>query len=324
MIIVTGGAGFIGSAIIWKLNKRFKEDIIVVDSLGCDEKWKNLVPLTFKDYMEKDVFLQDFLTDKIKNVECVIHMGACSDTQEQDASFLMENNFEYTKKLAQYCVKKNIKFLYASSAATYGNGAQGYSDSKDSLKKLKPLNMYAYSKHLFDLWANERKWLDEVDGCVTAVKYFNIFGPNEYHKGEMRSLVNKAYYQIKQTGKLQLFKSYLNGYKHGEQKRDFLYVKDAVNITLELLDKDVKGIYNIGSGNASTWNELAGCIFKAMDMEVSIEYVDMPDKLKDKYQYFTQAEMDKTMQVYESGFMSLEDAVWDYVVEYLDTGESLR
>ena len=319
MIIVTGAAGFIGSAIIWGLNNRGYKDIIAVDELGVNEKWKNLINLSFTDYIEKADFLEELSQGHFKNVEAVIHMGACSSTQEFDASYLIKNNYEYTKSLASYCVSKNIRFIYASSAATYGDGALGYSD--ESIAGLKPLNMYGYSKHLFDIWAEKNKILNSI----TGLKFFNVFGPNEYHKEDMRSLVNKSFYKIKETGKMQLFKSYNPAYKDGQQKRDFLYIKDAVRMVLFLLDKPKAcGIYNIGTGNASTWNDLANAIFKAMSLKPQIEYVNMPDVLKDKYQYFTQADMKKFMALgYKEKFFSLEEAVFDYVIGYLAKGQYL-
>ncbi|MFC1566274.1 ADP-glyceromanno-heptose 6-epimerase [bacterium] len=313
MIVVTGGAGLIGSAIVWELNNRGIDDIIVVDHLGDSEKWKNLVNRKFADYYEKGEFLEKLLKGDFKKIDTIFHMGACSNTQEYDATYLIENNFEYTKKLAEYSVKNNIRFIYASSAATYGDGSLGYSDS--SIDNLKPLNMYGYSKHLFDLWAQKKGYLDKIVG----LKYFNVYGPNEYHKGDMRSLVNKAYCQIKETGKLKLFKSYKSEYKYGEQMRDFLYVKDAVKMTVSFMSKkNVSGIFNIGSGRANTWNKLAECIFKAMDMKPKIEYVDMPDYLKEKYQYHTKADTSKIQEAECTGdLFTLENAVADYVKNYL-------
>jgi len=323
MIIVTGGAGFIGSAIIWELNKRGRDDILAVDSLGTDNRWMNLRGLRFTDYMEKDAFLHRVQKNMLPDtVSAVIHMGACSDTTEKDAGFLISNNFEYTKALALYSLSKNIRFIYASSAATYGDGLKGYLDDESRLASLAPLNMYGYSKHLFDLWALNQGVL----GRMAGLKYFNVFGPNEYHKGDMRSVVIKAFEQIQKSGVVRLFKSYRDDYDDGEQKRDFLYVKDAVQMTLHFLDNpQLGGIFNVGSGRAQTWNDLGGSLFRAMEKPIQIEYIDMPVHLRDRYQYFTKADLKK---IRESGWTkemtSLEDAVADYVQNYLATGSYLE
>jgi ADP-L-glycero-D-manno-heptose 6-epimerase len=316
MIIVTGGAGFIGSALIAGLNKRGISDILVVDRLGSDQRWKNLVNLRFADYIDKEEFLEMVAEDVVPfSVEAVFHLGACSSTTETDASFLMANNFEYTKQLAQWTADENIRFIYASSAATYGDGAQGFKDDEDKLETLKPLNPYGYSKQLFDLWAKRNGLLDKIVG----LKYFNVFGPNEYHKADMRSFVLKAFEQINATGKVRLFKSHRPDYKDGQQKRDFLYVKDAVDMTLFFYDKpDLSGIYNLGAGAARTWNDLAKAVFAAMGKSPNIEYIDMPDSVRNQYQYFTEADITKLRSVgYEKQITSLEEAVRDYVTTYL-------
>ncbi|MCK4401670.1 ADP-glyceromanno-heptose 6-epimerase [bacterium] len=320
MIIVTGGAGFIGSAVVWKLNQRGEFNILVVDELGKSGKWKNLRGLRFMDYMDKDIFLEKVLKGDFKTGVCaLIHMGACSDTTEQDADYLLLNNYEYTKHLAAYAAKRNARFIYASSAATYGDGSYGYSDDEKDLYKFCPLNMYAYSKHLFDLWAERNGLLKQAAG----LKFFNVFGPNEYHKGEMRSMVIKAFEQIK-NGRgqacLSLFKSHKSEYAHGEQKRDFLYIKDAVEMTLFFLDNpDVNGIFNIGTGRAETWNKLAELIFEALKIEPDIKYIPMPESIKDSYQYFTQADISKFRHAgYRRPITSLKKAVFDYVQNYLE------
>jgi len=316
MIIVTGGAGFIGSAIVWKLNQQGESDIIIVDSLGRSDKWKNLCPLRFSDYIEKDIFLEKIIKGDLKeNVSALIHMGACSSTTERDARYLITNNYEYTKHLASYSRICNARFIYASSAATYGDGSQGYSDDENSLERLRPLNMYGYSKHLFDLWAKRNGMLKSIVG----LKYFNVFGPNEYHKGDMRSVVIKAYEQIQTDGKIGLFKSYREEYANGEQMRDFLYVKDAAEMTLFFLEHpEVNGVFNIGSGIPRTWNALAKAVFAALRREPQIEYIDMPETLRDRYQYFTQADISKLRQAgYTASLTSLEEAVRDYVQNYL-------
>jgi ADP-L-glycero-D-manno-heptose 6-epimerase len=322
MIIVTGGAGFIGSALIAALNKRGITDILVVDRLAGDQRWKNLVNLRFADYIDKDEFL-DMVTEDVVpfSVDVIFHLGACSSTTETDVSFLMDNNFEYTKQLAQWAADENIRFIYASSAATYGDGSGGFSDDEDKLETLRPLNPYGYSKQLFDLWAKRNGLLDKIVG----LKYFNVFGPNEYHKADMRSFVLKAFEQINTTARVRLFKSFNPDYKDGEQKRDFLYVKDAVDMTLFFFDNPkTAGIYNLGAGVARTWNDLAKAVFAAMGKSPNIEYIDMPDSVRNQYQYFTEADISKLRSAgYKKPITSLEQAVKDYVQNYLVKGNCL-
>jgi ADP-L-glycero-D-manno-heptose 6-epimerase len=314
--VVTGGAGLIGSAVVWELNNRGVDDILIVDNLGNSDKWKNLSPLRFEDYLPKEEFIKyaesDFLGD---DIEAIIHLGACSSTTETNANYLIQNNYAYSKTLAKYAIKHKIRFVYASSAATYGDGLNGYLDDENSIEKLRPLNIYGYSKQLFDLWIKRNDLLDDVIG----LKFTNIFGPNEWHKGSMKSVVCKAYKQIEDTGKVELFKSYLPGYKDGAQKRDFLYVKDAVSMVMHFVEKrSINGIFNIGSGRAETWNSLVSAVFKAMKKSVSIKYIDMPDELKNRYQYYTKAEIDKIKKSgYNRSITSLEHAVEDYVINYL-------
>lgn len=319
--IVTGAAGLIGSALIWKLNRMGIDDILAVDHLGTSEKWKNLRALAYADYMEKDVFMDRLLADELPDdTEVILHMGACSSTTEKDATYLVGNNFNYTRVLAEYATEKNIRFLYASSAATYGGGEHGYADDENSIEQLRPLNMYGYSKQMFDLWAKRRGLLFRI----TGVKYTNVFGPNELHKGEMRSVVCRAYEQIRDTGKVKLFKSYRPEYADGEQKRDFIYVKDAVEMVMFLLKNNCRGIYNIGSGRAETWNSLAGAVFKAMDKPVNIEYIEMPDFLRGKYQYYTCADISKLRNAgYSAEVTPLEDTVADYIRNYTSCGKFL-
>ena len=312
MIIVTGGAGFIGSNIVAKLNEKGINDIIIVDNLGTSEKWQNLRGKHFSDFIHKTIFL-----DKIENldgVEAIIHMGACSSTTEKDADYLMENNYRFSKALLHWSLKNNVRFIYASSAATYGSGEFGYSDSDENSMRLKPLNMYGLSKQLFD----EYLIMNKLQNKVVGLKFFNVFGHNEYHKGDMRSMVKKAYEQISDVGYVKLFKSYKDGIKDGMQKRDFVYVKDVVDVVLWLLGNDKTGIYNLGSGVASTWIDLMNAVFKAMNLESKIKFVDMPNHLQGKYQYYTKAEMEKLQSIgYEKAFTSLDDAVDDYVNGYL-------
>lgn len=322
MIVVTGGAGFIGSAIIWKLNQLGEEEIIVVDELGNDDKWKNLNGLSFVDYYHKDEFIDLIINDSFPfEPEALIHMGACTSTTEKNADYLMQNNYHYSQDLAKYCMTHKIRFIYASSAATYGNGSNGYEDNQKKLNSLRPLNMYGYSKHLFDLWVHKTGLIEEVVG----LKFFNVFGPNEYHKGDMRSVVHKAFEQIVETGKVKLFKSYKPEYGNGEQARDFIYVKDAAEMTLFFLkNKSKNGIYNIGTGRANSWNNLAGAVFNAMNKKVNIEYVDMPEEIRDKYQYHTEANLTKLRDAgYDKEIMNLEDGINDYVKNYMVPGKYL-
>jgi ADP-L-glycero-D-manno-heptose 6-epimerase len=325
-ILVTGGAGFIGSALVWALNQRGHREIVVTDFLGSDEKWRNLVPLQFADYLEADAFRAALRAGAgaLGRFSTVFHLGACSATTERNAAYLIDNNYAYSKELAAWALAQGARFIYASSAATYGDGSQGMADREDSLPALRPLNMYGYSKHLFDLHAHRAGWLRQIVG----VKYFNVFGPNEDHKGEMRSLVHKAYQQILAHGRVQLFKSHRPDYPHGEQKRDFLYVKDAVEMTLHFAahpqGRVAAGLFNLGSGQAQTWLALTRAIFSALDRPPQIEFIDMPEALRNKYQYFTQADVGKlSASGYASRGTALEEAVRDYVQNYLVPGRRL-
>jgi len=315
LIVVTGGAGFIGSNVIKYLNEIGMTNIIVVDELGSDERWKNLVGKRFLDIIEKNQFF-DWLQDRESEIEAFIHLGACSDTTEKNASFLLQNNYRFTVQLAEYALKHAHRFIYASSAATYGDGSLGFSDNETELKKLQPLNMYGYSKHLFDLWVEQQGVLHEVVG----LKYFNVFGPNEWHKGRMASLVFHAFPQILKEGTIRLFKSSEpDKFIDGGQQRDFLYVKDAARMTVKFLENSAGGVFNIGSGVPSTWNELAVAIFDALDIPLNIQYIDMPDDLVRKYQNYTCAEMKKTKKVLGEACntLPLQEAVKEYVQHYL-------
>jgi ADP-L-glycero-D-manno-heptose 6-epimerase len=323
-ILVTGGAGFIGSALVWALNQRGLSDIVVTDVLGTDEKWRNLVPLRFADYVEAGPFRRRLAEDPkaFGRFSAVFHLGANSATTERDASHLADNNFAFTKELAAWALTQEARFIYASSAATYGDGSRGMDDRSEDLAALRPLNMYGYSKHLFDLHAQRQGWLKRIVG----VKYFNVFGPNEDHKGEMRSLVHKAFGQIQATGQLRLFRSHRPDFRDGEQKRDFLYVKDAVEMTIHFADqaRNTGGLYNLGSGAAHTWLELAAAIFGAMDRAPQIEFIDMPAELRGKYQYFTQADIGKLRgSGYARPVTPLAEAVGDYVRQFLVPGRRL-
>jgi ADP-L-glycero-D-manno-heptose 6-epimerase len=322
-ILVTGGAGFIGSALVWALNRRGLYRILVSDRLGTDDKWRNLVNLHFDDYVDAGSLLERVLADDptLDDIRTVFHLGACSTTTERDTGYLMRNNYEYTKQLCRWALRHGIRFVYASSAATYGDGAQGMQDDEDNLERLRPLNGYGYSKHLFDLHAKRYGYLSQVVG----LKYFNVFGPNEGHKGEMRSLIQKAFEQVQRTGVIQLFRSYRPEFRDGEQKRDFLYVKDAVEMTIHLAEtRSANGIFNLGSGQARTWIDLAHALFQAMDRPVQIEFVEMPEALKGKYQYFTEANIQRLHKTgYTGPRFTLETAVEDYVKGYLTPQKAL-
>jgi len=323
MIIVTGGAGLIGSATVWQLNQMGYTDIIIVDHLANSTKWQNLRALQYQDYYEKTDFLQMVQTGKMPyNIQACIHLGACSSTTETDASYLVHNNFEYSKILAEYCQVNKIQFLYASSAATYGDGTKPFIDEENNMQNLRPLNMYGYSKQMFDLWLKNKGVFQKQQTAVVGLKFSNVYGPNELHKDHMRSVVLRAYEQISSEGKMRLFKSYRPEYSDGEQVRDFIYVKDAVKMILFFLDNPrLSGIFNIGYGQTRTWNDLAKAVFTALNKPVNIEYIDIPDSLKERYQYFTCLDITKIRNAgYYSELTTLEDAIKDYVCNYLCKG----
>lgn len=317
-VLVTGGAGFIGSALVWALNRRGCDRVVVADFLGTSDKWRNLSPLRFEDYLEADDLLPRLQAGELGHFHTVLHMGACSSTTERDAAYLVRNNYEYTKTLCEWAMAAGVRFVYASSAATYGGGEAGMSDhvaSVADLERLRPLNMYGYSKQLFDLWAARKGLLDRVVG----LKFFNVFGPNEDHKDDMRSMVHKAFGQVRGGSAIRLFRSHRADYADGAQERDFVYVKDAVEMALHLAaTPSANGLFNVGSGRARTWVDLAGAVFRAVGQEPRIEFVDMPEPLRDRYQYHTEADLSRLR---ESGYtapgFSLEEAVADYVSTYL-------
>ncbi len=321
MLIITGGAGFIGSALIWRLNREGRNDIVVVDKFDKEGQWKNLRGLRLAEIIHIEDFIGS-IDQFLREAELLVHLGACSDTTEQDFSYLLRENFETSKVLARACLDRGVKFVYASSAATYGKGEFGFDDRDEALLyRLRPLNPYAYSKHLFDLWALDNGLLKDIVG----IKYFNVFGPNEYHKGHMRSMAVKAYEQIKEAGKVKLFRSYHPDYEDGRQKRDFIYVKDAVDMTIYLMESNLAaGLYNVGTGKASTWLELVTPIFDALNRGVSIEFIDMPRSIRNQYQYETKAEMGKLFSLgYKGRLWQLDLAVKDYVLNYLEKGRFL-
>lgn len=317
IIIITGASGFIGSGVVRYLNDKNLSNLVLVDDLK-NEKWKNLVGKSFLDIIQKeDLF--EFLEGRENEIEAIIHLGACSSTICTDENYLLENNYKFSQKLAEYALSNDQRFIYASSAATYGDGALGFLDDETLLEKLRPINMYAFSKQLFDLWAKKENLLDKMVG----LKYFNVFGPNEYHKGPMASMILKMMRKVEKGGSLTLFKSNdPTNFKDGEQKRDFIYVKDAVKMTCSLIEEafeDVSGIFNIGSGIATTWNDLAKALFKALKKPVKIKYIDMPKELNKQYQNFTKADMTKFNKLFKGDFKTtnIEDAIEDYVQNYL-------
>ena len=314
-VLVTGGAGFIGSALVWALNRRGCENIVVCDLLGTTEKWRNLTPVRFADYVEAEALMGRLQNGSLGRFDLVLHLGACSATTEKDASYLIRNNYEFTKELAAWSLVNGARFVYASSAATYGDGSAGMDDDATKLHTLRPLNMYGYSKHLFDVHARHAGFLPQIVG----LKYFNVFGPNEDHKADMRSLVHKSTAQVQAEGLIRLFKSYRPDYRDGEQKRDFLYVKDAVAMTLHLAaTPSAGGLYNIGSGGARTWIDLANAVFAALKKKPDIRFIEMPETIRDKYQYFTEANLARLRGTgYTAPVTTLETAVADYVRNYL-------
>jgi len=319
LIVVTGGAGFIGSALVRRLNQKGQDRILVVDQLGTGSKWKNLVKARFLDYIPKQRFLELFLKNGLAGIEAIFHLGACSDTGQADADYLYANNFVYSRRLAEKALAEGIRFIHASSAATYGDGGNGFSDDENDLVRLRPLNMYAFSKHLFDLWARRR---NHFSGLV-SLKFFNVFGPNEYHKGAMRSVVLKAFEQVRRKGRVELFKSYRPQVADGEQRRDFIYVKDCTEVMCRLLERpEINGVFNLGSGRSRTWNALARAVFRAMGQEEKIVYIDMPPQFREHYQYYTQAEMEKLKSSgCQVACRQLEEAVEDYIQGYLNTDD---
>lgn len=315
MIVVTGGAGFIGSALVWKLNREGIERVLVVDHLGSGDKWKNLAHLKFDDFLPKEEFLRRIEhNEPLPKLSAVVHFGACSSTTERDADYLLANNYRYSRVVAQWCLERDVRMVYASSAATYGDGSRGYCDDEDATPTLRPLNAYGYSKQLFDAWALRSGALEKIVG----LKFFNVFGPNEYHKGEMRSVAFKAFHQIQATGCVQLFRSHRPQYADGGQQRDFIYVKDCVEAVWWLLQARMGGLFNLGTGQARTFNDLAAAVFAALGRPPRIEYIPMPEVLRDRYQYFTQADMRKLRATgCPLKFTPLEDAIKDYVGNYL-------
>ncbi|NGX50346.1 MAG: ADP-L-glycero-D-manno-heptose-6-epimerase [Chlamydiae bacterium] len=319
LIVITGAAGFIGSGVVRYLNDKGFSNLLLVDDFRKSEKWKNLRNKRFADFISRDEIF-DFLEGREREIEAFIHLGACSDTTETDGDYITHTNYHFSVALAEYALEHEHRFIYASSAATYGDGALGFTDDESKLDALSPLNLYGFSKQMFDKWLQEQKVLDRVVG----LKYFNIFGPNEYHKGRMASMVMHMTDQIEKTGRVRLFKSSDPArFGDGEQCRDFFYVKDAVKMTCFFLDHDLNGIFNAGSGEAHTWNAMAKAVFKALNKEVKIDYIPMPEDLAKCYQNYTSADMAKFQKAVEeqkdsfSSDFTFESAIDDYVKNYL-------
>ena len=317
MIIVTGGAGFIGSNIVRALNERGRNDILVVDDLGGGEKYKNLIGLRFIDYRHKDEFLKTILhSDNFgANVEAIFHEGACSDTMEYDVNFMMSTNYEYSKVLLRFCVKKQIPFIYASSASVYGTGKRGFREEEACEN---PINPYAFSKLMFDRYA--RQFFNAAKSKIIGLRYFNVYGQQESHKGKMASIFYQIYKRMKLGGGPRLFKG-TDGYRDGEQKRDFIYVKDVAKINLWCLDNEIaSGIYNCGTGHAHTFNDVAKAMIESMHSKMKTTYCEFPDELRGKYQSFTEADMKKLSAAgYKGGFTNFVIAVEEYC-KFLESG----
>ncbi len=324
MTVVTGAAGFIGRNTVAELNRRGHTNLLLVDELGTDEKWKNLVGLQFDDLLSPQEFMDRIHGvdhAELPEIDGIVHLGACSATTERDADYLLRNNYAYTRSLCCWALANDARFVYASSAATYGDGSQGYDDADTVTPSLRPLNMYGYSKHMFDLWALREGLFSSTENPIAGLKYFNVYGPYEEHKGDMRSVVHKSFGQAGTdgSGTVKLFRSHQPGYRDGEQMRDFIYVKDAVDVTLFLLENGaIGGLFNCGTGSARTWRDLVTAVYSAMGHAPRIEYIDMPEHLQGKYQYFTEAKPEKLRAAgYTKPFTTLEDGIRDYVRNYL-------
>lgn len=318
MIVVTGGAGFIGSAFVWKLNQEGVDNIVVVDHLGTDHKWKNLAKRKIYDIVHKDHFFT-WLERYQQDITAVIHMGACSTTTEEDADYLIDNNHHYSMKIFEFCSKRQIPLIYASSAATYGAREKDFKDDHAfSQTELQPINKYGYSKYIFDSWALKQK---SQPSFWAGLKFFNVYGPGEYHKGGQASVVYHAVPQIRETGSLRLFKSHRPDIAHGEQQRDFVYVKDVVDVMYYMYTQQKRcpnGLYNVGTGTARAFADLGKAVFQAMNVGPKIDWIDMPKNIRNQYQYYTQADMSKLRKTgYDRPFQSLEDGIRDYVQNYL-------
>ena len=326
MLLVTGGAGFIGSNVVAALNEAGRTDVVINDVLGTDQKWRNLAKRRLADVVGTgDLF--DWLEGR--KLDAVIHMGAISDTTARDADLVIENNFRTSLRLLDWCTAARVPFIYASSAATYGNGEQGFDDdwTPQALQELKPMNLYGWSKHLFDLAVVDRFMKKErLPPQWAGLKFLNVFGPNEYHKGEMMSLVAKRFEDAKAGRTVRLFKSHRPGIEDGDQRRDFIYVDDAVAVVRWLMESpQVSGIFNVGTGQARSFRDLISSLFRSLGREPAIEYIDMPESIRGQYQYFTEAKVDNLRRAgYNAGFASIEEGVKRYVTQFLNTADAHR
>jgi ADP-L-glycero-D-manno-heptose 6-epimerase len=318
MIVVTGGAGFIGSALVWHLNEMGHKDIIVIDHMGLGDKWQNLVKRDLTAIIPREESLEWFKQHNLE-IDVIFHMGACSATTERDMDFLVRNNVMYSQKLWELCTGSGIPLIYASSAATYGAEEQDFSDRHERIPRLRPINKYGFSKQLFDQWALRQS---QTPPEWYGLKFFNVYGPQEYHKGPQASVVHHAYPQIRDHGSLKLFKSYRPECAHGQQQRDFVYVKDVVKVLYHFWSQRHQarsGLYNCGTGQARSFQDLGQAAFDALERKARFEWIEMPETLRDQYQYFTQADLQKLRQdgAYDLPFMSLEEGVADYIQNYL-------
>ncbi len=319
MILVTGSAGFIGSAIACMLNRSGHTDLLLCDVLRKNDKWNNIPGVRFREFIHRDALFSYLESSPdAKKIDTVIHMGACSDTTEPDVDYLNANNVNFSKQLCRWALAQGARFIYASSAAVYGSGELGFSDADSLTPNLRPLNAYGFSKWLFDMWVLEQGLADRV----TGLRFFNVFGPNEYHKGHMASVVYRAFPLARDKGLVRLFESHRPDYKHGEQERDFIYIDEALDaLRFILKTPSVSGIYNIGTGIPHTFNDLATALLEGLGKPVNIEYFPMPEDIRNRYQYHTRADMDK---LNNAGYPKIQDRfaqnVKDYVQKYLQPG----
>jgi ADP-L-glycero-D-manno-heptose 6-epimerase len=320
MILITGGAGFIGSALVWGFNEHGYREIVVLDRLGLGDKWKNLAKRQVNYVVPKDQFHTWLDVEQHPSIQAVFHLGACSSTTERDADYLMDNNVLFTKRLWDYCAAQRIPFFYASSAATYGSEEEKFLDSHESIESLRPINKYGWSKQLFDAWAIRQQ---KAPPHWFGFKFFNVYGPQEYHKGPQSSVVYHAFPQVRDHNQLRLFKSHRQDVEHGNQRRDFVYIKDVIKVLLHFhhnYKQIPSGIYNLGSGQARSFADLGKAVFQALEKPSRFEWIDMPESLQKQYQYFTQADQTKLREKanYKEAFYTLEDGVRDYVCNYLN------
>ena len=319
MILITGACGFIGSALACALNRQGDRDLVLCDRFGQQEKWQNLLGVSFRRFIHCDQ-LFDFLggTHNASQLRAIVHLGACSDTTQTDMDYLFENNVNFSIRLCQWALDNDVRFVYASSAATYGDGSQGFSDADEVTPQLRPLNKYGFSKWLFDMWVLQNAHQNQIAG----LRYFNVFGPNEYHKGAMASVIFRTLPQALNEDRVCLFESHRSDCAHGEQARDFIYIDEIIDITCFVLqNRHANGIFNAGTGRAHTFNELAHGIFEGLGKKPVIEYFPMPEELRGRYQYFTRADMSRLQQAgYTSGTDRFREFVAHYVRDYLVPG----